>query len=444
MWQLHLLIIQRGVGYIVIDADGEAVLGLGLVQVVIHSGQHSGGNVLGGQTVAASHHLDVGAASLVEGGAHVQIEGLAHRADFLAAVQNSDLLAGRWNGFREVLHREGTEQMDLHHAHLAAVSVEIIHSLLQGLGSGAHHHNDLFCVVGTVVVEQLVVPAGDGVDLVHVVLDGVGHAGTLDVGALLALKVDVGVDVVAPVGRMLGVERVAAELLHRLLVQQAAQIFVVQHLDPLHLMGGAEGVLGTDGGQMGNRTQIHGLLGRRRHEHAVTGGAAGHKVGVVAENGVVVGGHHPGGDVDDAGEKLTAHGIHGGDHQHQALRRCESGSQSTGLKGTVAGTGGAGLRLHLDHIHGGAEEVLPSPLGPFVHLLRHGRRWCDRVDGGHLGERIGHMGRSSVAVHHGIVFFHRIVHLQIFCYRKLPRPFALGHSPQRVTRSCTPLRSPFQ
>ncbi len=110
----------------------------------------------------------------------------------------------------------------------------------------------------------------------------------------------------------------------------------------------------------------------------VTGGAAGHKVGVVAENRVMVGGDHPGGDVHDAGEELAAHGIHGGDHQHQALRRREGGGQSARLQGAVAGTGGAGLRLHLDHIHRGAEQVLPALGGPFIHLFRHGRRRCDR------------------------------------------------------------------
>ena len=242
MWQLHLLIIQRGVGYIVIDADGEAVLGLGLVQVVIHSGQHSGGNVLGGQTVAASHHLDVGAASLVEGGAHVQIEGLAHRADFLAAVQNSDLLAGRWNGFREVLHREGTEQMDLHHAHLAALPVQIVHRVLHRLRTGAHDDDDFLRIGRAVVVEQLVIPAGELVDLIHVVLDHAGDRGDLLVGALLALEEHVRIHRRAPGGGGLRVQAVLAERRQLVIVHQLGQVVIVQRLDPLHLVGGAEAV----------------------------------------------------------------------------------------------------------------------------------------------------------------------------------------------------------
>ena len=83
----------------------------------------------------------------------------------------------------------------------------------------------------------------------------------------------------------------------------------------------------------------------------IAGRAAGHKVGVITENGVVVGGHHAGCDVHHAGQELTAHGIHSRDHQHQALGGGEGGGQGASLQGAMAGTGGTGLRLHLDDIH---------------------------------------------------------------------------------------------
>ena len=51
-------------------------------------------------------------------------------------------------------------------------------------------------------------------------LDRVRDGGGLDVGALLALEVHVGVHVVAPVGGVLRVQGVAAELLQGLLVYQ--------------------------------------------------------------------------------------------------------------------------------------------------------------------------------------------------------------------------------
>ncbi|MPM70081.1 hypothetical protein SDC9_117032 [bioreactor metagenome] len=57
-------------------------------------------------------------------------------------------------------------------------------------------------------------------------------------------------------------------------------------------MGGAEavkavheGVPASNGGQMGNGSQIHSLLRRGRHQHSKTSHAAGHCIRVVAKNG---------------------------------------------------------------------------------------------------------------------------------------------------------------
>ena len=103
---------------------------------------------------------------------------------------------------------------------------------------------------------------GELVNLVHVMLDRVRDGGGLDVGALLALEVHVGVDVVAAVGGMLRVQRLAAKRLQRVVVDKPPQILVVQRFDALHFMTGAkaietvhEGVLSLDSGQMCHRRQ---------------------------------------------------------------------------------------------------------------------------------------------------------------------------------------------
>ena len=442
MVELHFLVVQGGVGHVVVDADGEVVLGLGLLQVVIDSDELAGSGVLGGEAVAAAHDLDVAAAGLVQGGDHIQVHGLAHGAGLLGAVQHGDFLHRGGNSGGEVLHGEGTVQVNLHHAHLAALGVQIVHGLLHSLGGGAHHHDDLLRVGSAVVVEQLIVPTGELVDLIHVVLDGIGDRGSLFVGALLALEVQIGVDVVAAVGGMLGVQGVAAEILESLLVHQPPQVLVVQSLDTLHLVGSAEtikavheGVLAADSGQVGHSGQVHGLLGAGGHQHGVAGGAAGHEVGVVAEDGVVVGGDHPGGDVHDAGEELAAHGVHGGDHQHQALGGREGGGQGAGLQGAVAGTGGTGLGLHLDDIHGGAEQVLLSLGGPLVHLLRHGGGGRDGVNCSNFRKGISRICRGGVAVHNYIFLFHM----------KRPLSYKMVLKKCRlIKRNCTRGRWPFR
>ena len=311
-----------------------------------------------------------------------------------------------------MLDRERAVQVDLHHADLAALRVQVVNGLLDRLGSRAHDDDDFLCVRRAVVVEQLVVAAGQLVDLVHVVLNGVGHDLGLDVRALLALEVDVRVYVVAAVGRVLRVERLTAELLERLLVDQAAQILIIEGLDALHLVRGAEAVEAVheriarlDGGQMRDCCEVHRLLRRGGHQHAVAGGAAGHEVGVVAEDRVMVARDDAGRDVHDARQELAAHGVHCRDHQHQTLRGGEGGGQRACLQRAVAGAGRTGLGLHLNDVDRRAEQVFLALCGPFVDLFRHRRGRGDRVDRRYLGERIGAVRRRRVAVHNSIVLF---------------------------------------
>ena len=93
-------------------------------------------------------------------------------------------------------------------------------------------------------------------------------------------------------------------------------------------------------------------------EWSKAGLAAGHHVGVVAEDVQGLGGHGTGGHMEDAGQQLAGDLVHVGDHQQQALGGGIGGGQSARGQRAVNGTGGAGLRLHLDHLHGGAEDVL--------------------------------------------------------------------------------------
>ena len=267
--QLDLGVVERGVGHVIVDADGEVVLRGVFFQVVINGNELARGGVLGGQAVAAADDRDVVSAGLIEGGNNIEVYRLADRTGLLAAVQNGNLLDGSRDGSGEVLDRERAVQVNLHHADLAALRVQIVNSLLDRFGSRAHDNDNFFCVRRTVVVEQLVVAAGQLVNFVHVVLNGVGHDSGLDVCALLALEVNVGVYVVAAVGRVLRVERLTAELLERLLVDQAAQVFVIEGLDALHLVRGAEAVEAVheriarlDGRQMRDGGQVHRLLRR--------------------------------------------------------------------------------------------------------------------------------------------------------------------------------------
>ena len=286
-----LILGQREVGHIVHDADGELTLHLVLLQLVIH-GEHGGGRrVLAAQAVTAADDLHIVPAGVGQRGDNVLIQRLALRAGLLGAVQHGDLPHGGGQRLDELLSGEGAEQAHLHQTHLLAVGVQVVDDLLGHVADGAHGHDDAVSVGGAVVVEQLIVGAQLGVDLVHVLLHHGGQGGVVAVAGLAVLEEDVAVLVAAAHMGMLGVQGVLAELGHGVHVAHILQVLVVPDSDLLDLVGGAEAVeevdegdLALQRGQMGHGGQIHDLLDVALAQHGEAGLAAGHDVGVVAED----------------------------------------------------------------------------------------------------------------------------------------------------------------
>ena len=395
---------QGQVGHVILDADGEVVLGLLQQQIVEHGLQLGGGGVLAGQAIASGE--DQGAVRLVDiGGADVLIQGLADGTGFLHTVQHGDALHGLGHGGHQVLAGEGTEQVHLQEAHLLTLGVQIIDDLLGAAGHAAHGHDDALCVRRAVIVEQVIFPARQAADLGHVVLHHVGEVGIVGVVGLPQLEVDIGVIHQGAHPGILGVQGVGAESGQGLVIHQLGVFVIAQHIDLLDLVAGTEAVEevqegdpGPDGRQMGHGGQVCGLLDAAAGEHGKARLAAVHHVAVVAEDGEGVGAHGAGRHMQHAGQTLAGDAVHGGDHQHQALGGGEAGGQSTGLQCAVTCAAGAGLGLHLHQADGLAEDVLFSVGGPFVGFLRHGGRRGDGIDARYLGKGIGNIGGGFVAV----------------------------------------------
>ncbi len=220
------------------------------------------------------------------------------------------------------------------------------------------------------------------------------------------LEEDVAVLVAAAHGGALGVQGVGAEGVDGIKVAHLGQVLVVPGRHLLDLVGGPEAVeevdeghLALDGGEMGHGSQVHDLLGIVLAEHGEAGLAAGHDVGVIAEDVQRVGGNGAGGHVEHAGQLLRRDLKHVGDHQQQALGRRIGGGQGAGSQGAVDRAGSAGLRLHLHDLDPGAEDVLAARGGPLVHQVSHGGGRRDGVDARHLGERVADIRCRVVAVH---------------------------------------------
>ena len=176
-------------------------------------------------------------------------------------------------------------------------------------------------------------------------------------------------------------------------------------------MGGAEAVeereerdFALERREVGDEREVVGLLDRRGGGHRVTGRAAAHHVGMVAEDRQRLGREGAGRNVEDGREHLAGDLVHVRNHQQQPLTGRVGRGQRTGRKRTVHRTGGAGFGLHFNNFKLLAEHVLLALAGPDVGVLAHRRGRGDRVDRRHLAERVGNVRRRVIPVD-GLHFF---------------------------------------
>ena len=399
---------KREVGNVVDDADRELALGSVLLEL-FEDGKRTGRRrVLGAEAIAAAHDgVEAGhAAFLHESVHHVEEQRLATGTRLLRAVHDGDLLAGGRQRGHELLGNERAVQTHLHEADLLAVRVQVVDYLLDDVAETAHGDDDAVGVGRAIVVEQLVVGADLGVDGMHAFLDDRRQRIVVRIASLAMLEEDVAVLVTTAHRRMLGVERMLAERLHGVHVAELRKVVVVPHGDLLDLVRGAEAVeeveerhAALDGGKVRHGRQVHDLLHVALGEHSEASLAAGHDIGMVAEDVERMRGQRAGRHVEDGGQLLCSNLVHVGDHEQQALAcRVRAGKRASAER-AVHRARGAALGLHLDHFHRGAEDVLLALRRPLVDVVGHRGRRGDRVNSRHFGKCIRHIRRRIVAVH---------------------------------------------
>ena len=170
-------------------------------------------------------------------------------------------------------------------------------------------------------------------------------------------------------------------------------------------VGGAEAVkevhernAGLEGGDLGDEGEIGNFLHGVGGKHGPSGGAAGHYIRMVAEDGERVRGQGAGGDMHGGRGEFTGDLEHVGDHEQEALRGGEGGSESTGLQCAVQRAGSAALALQFLHDGQCAPDIFLSLRAPLIGPLGHGGRGGDGVDGDDFGETIGDRGCGLVAI----------------------------------------------
>ena len=247
--------------------------------------------------------------------------------------------------------------------------------------------------------------AGERAEAVHGLLHEIREGVVVGVAALPRLEEHVGVLGRAAQHRVLGRQGAGAVGGHQRVVDHRAHGVGLDGDDLGDLVGGAEAVEEVDhrdapgqGGGLGDQRHVLGFLHRIAGQERAAGGAAGHHVGVIAEDRQGVGGQRPRRHVEHEGRQLAGHLVEVGHEQQQALAGGEAGAQRPRGERPVQRAGGAAFGLHLDDLGDHAPQVRLALGGPFIGPLAHVGRGRDRVDGNHLAAEIGHPSGGFVAV----------------------------------------------
>ena len=164
------------------------------------------------------------------------------------------------------------------------------------------------------------------------------------------MEIDVGILGGAVEGGIIGGHAAGAEGGDGVFVDDGGEVVVGEHRDFRYFVGGAEAVEEMDerqvalvAGGVGDEGEVVGFLAVVGTEQGAAGGAAGHDILVVAEDGESLGREGAGADVDGEREEFAGDLVEVGDHQQEPLRTGERGGEGAAQEAPVDGAGDAAL-----------------------------------------------------------------------------------------------------
>ncbi len=283
----------------------------------------------------------------------------------------------------------------------------MIHGLLHTGSRRAHDDNHAFGILGTLIIVEVVLAAGDGGKAVHGVLHD-GRKGIVEgVAGLAGLEEQVRVLRSATDKGMLRRQCPLAAGLYQPGIDQCLQLLGTDHLNRTDLVTGTKAIEkmqyrypAFQRCHLGNTGQIHHFLGVAGGQQGEPGGPGGHHITVITEDRQGMGRYRARCYMKHRRRQFTGDLEHVGDFQQQPLGGGEGAGLGTGLKGAVNGSGGTGFTLQFDHLRHGAPEVAPTAIAPTVGKLTHHRCRGDRIDGDDIIELVRDGGGCLVTVHH--------------------------------------------
>ncbi len=228
------------------------------------------------------------------------------------------------------------------------------------------------------IVEELIVCADLGIDLVHVFLNDGRHCIIDRVAGFSGLEEQIGVLSGAHLTGMSGVQAVVTECLDSIQIDQILEVFIIPCLDLLDLVGGTETVEEVDERKfalyccaVSYGCKVHDFLYGRFTEHCAAGLTCCVNVGVITEDVQGVCCDTTCGYVEDSRKTFAGNLVKVGNHKKEALRSGECGCHSTCSDRAVGRTCSTSLGLHFSNLDSCAEDVLSAGSCPFIYMLRH-------------------------------------------------------------------------
>ena len=372
---------QRQVRHVVGDTDCEAGLRISLFGVFKHGFRHSGRVFLGGQTVTtadhARHRLQFTLA--VRGGDsrhHVQIQRFTLRTGFLRAIHDSDRLDRRGQSFNQGFRRERTIQMDFDDAVLLVLQMG--NGRFSRIGARTHDDDNLFGVLRTDIVDQMILTAGDFGILIHRFLNDARNLFIIGVRSFANLEEHVGVLRRTAQQRVIRRQSVFTVERGRQAFNVLRQIFIGDRFDLVDFVRSAEtveemheGHAGFQRGILRNRGKVLCFLNVVRADHRQARLTAGHHVGMVAENRQSVRGNGTSGNMNDERGQFAGDFVQVRNHQQQALRRRKGRGQRACLQCAVNRADCAGFGLHFIDFGNFSPDILNALSRPSVRPFTH-------------------------------------------------------------------------
>ena len=362
---------------IILNTDSEAVFRLQFLQFIVDRFDHRRGKVLRGKSIASADDHDLRATAHRLN--HIHVKGFSGCSRLFAAIQHSDGLNGGGESVQEAPHIKGTIEANHEKAYLFSLGDQMLNGFAGNVGPGTHHHDNAIGIPCTKVVEQVVLPSNLSGKTIHCPLKNIGSLSKVRGTRLTRLEERIGILCRSANKGIFRGETAVTMLLHQFVINQSMHIILLNLLDFHNLMAGAETIKKMDDGQtrlqrrhLSDQSHVHDFLHGGGAEHAPTGPANSHNIGVVSKDRERMGRQRTSRNVHNRAGELACNFVHIGDHQQKPLRSRERGSQCSGLQRTVIGPCRSGLTLHFSDLRHGAPNILPplrTPLvSPFTHI----------------------------------------------------------------------------